>query len=299
MRFKQILAGLFITFLTFSRLNAQELNCRVQINTQQIAGTDKAVYESFSKTVQEYMNTTHFSSLKLENQEKIDCSMTFVFKSTAGNTHTCDFQIQSSRPVYGSNYVTTLLSFKEELTFDYQENQAITFNETTVNDNLTATLNFWAYLILGLDFDSFSKLGGSPFFQRAQDIVTQAQGNMGDLWKTQTDRNHWGWSNVLNNENQPEMRILSYEYHRNGLDAMYQNPQQGRTVITESLNKLKTAKQAKSRSPLISNFIDCKSEELCNLYSKAEEQEKQAVYNLMISVYPAAVSRLQGIKTQK
>lgn len=278
---------------------AQELNCKVQINTEQISGTDKAVYESLKTVVQEYMNTTRFSNAQLSNTEKIECSILFIFKTRDANTHSCDFQIQSSRPVYGTNYSTSLLNFREQLTFDFQENQTLTFNETTISDNLTATLDFWAYIILGLDFDSFSKLGGSPFFQRAQDITSMAQGAMGESWKAQVDKNHWGWVNVLSNENQPEMRQLSYQYHRMGLDIMYEKPEEGRAKIYASLENLKPAKQFKPGSPLLSNFLDTKADEIINIYSKANVQEKQGVYDLLSNIYPASSNRLQGIKTKK
>lgn len=301
MNFRNLLFLLLATFLWSKGLlvHAQELNCKVQINTEQISGTDKAVYENLKSVVQEYLNTTKFSNVQLSNFEKVDCSILFVFKSREANTHTCDFQIQSSRPVYGTNYTTSLLNFREQLTFDFQESQTLTFNETSITDNLTATLDFWAYIILGLDFDSFSKLGGSPFFQRAQDIVSMAQGSMGDSWKAQTDKNHWGWANVLSNENQPEMRLLSYQYHRLGLDVMYEKPEEGRAKIFASLENLKAAKQFKPGSPSLSNFIETKADELINIYSKANMQEKQTLYDLLSSIYPASSNRLQGIKTKK
>lgn len=292
---------LLSTVLLFGGLSvyAQELNCKVQINIEQISGTDKAVYENLKSTVQEYMNTTRFSIIQLSNTEKIDCSILFIFKSRDANTHTCDFQIQSSRPVYGTNYTTSLLNFRETLVFDFQENQTLTFNETIISDNLTATLDFWAFIILGLDFDSFSKLGGSPFFQRAQEITSMAQGAMGESWKAQVDKNHWGWANVLSNENQPEMRLLSYQYHRLGLDVMYEKPEEGRAKIYAAMENLKPAKQFKPGSPLLSNFIETKTDELINIYSKANAQEKQGTYDLLNSIYPASSNRLQGIKTKK
>lgn len=301
MIFRNLLCLLLTTafFVGGNVVHAQELNCKIQINTEQISGTDKAVYENLKSVVQEYMNTTKFSNAQLSNVEKIDCSILFVFKSRDANNHTCDFQIQSSRPVYGTNYTTSLLNFREQLTFEFQESQTLTFNETTITDNLTATLDFWAYIILGLDFDSFSKLGGSPFFQRAQDIVSLAQGSMGDSWKAQVDKNHWGWANVLSNENQPEMRLLSYQYHRLGLDVMYEKPEEGRAKIFAAMEQLKPAKQFKPGSPLLSNFIETKADELINIYSKANTQEKQAAYDLLSSIYPASTNRLQGIKTKK
>lgn len=280
-------------------LNAQELNCKVQINTEQISGTDKSVYESLKNVVQEFMNSQQWSNLQLKNQEKIECTLLFIMKSRDGSNHTCDLQIQSSRPVYGSTYTTTILNTREELTFEFQENQNLTYNETSIDNNLTATLAFWSYVILGLDFDSFSKLGGTPFFQKAQEITLIAQGSLGDNWKAQEDKNHWGWTNVLTDENQPAMRILSYTYHRLGLDVMSENPEEGRLQITSALSGLNTAKQAKPRSPLLSNFVETKADELINICSKASVQEKQSVFDLLTEVYPASVNRFQGIKTKK
>ncbi|MDP4278855.1 MAG: DUF4835 family protein, partial [Bacteroidota bacterium] len=245
--------GIWLT-MTFL-LPAQELKCRVQINTQQISGTDKSVYDNFKTTVETFMNTQQWSSLQLSNVEKIDCSLMFIFKKTEGTSHTCDLQIQSSRPVYGTTLTTSLLNIQEEITFDYQENQVLTFNETNIDNNLTATLAFWSYIILGLDFDSFSKLGGTPFFQKAQEVVGLSQGSLGELWKAQQDKNHWGWANALSDDNQTVLRNLSYTYHRLALDDMYENADKGRAQITQALAALKTAKQNKPRSPLLTNFI--------------------------------------------
>lgn len=278
---------------------AQELNSKVQVNSEKMAGTDKGVYENLRTVVQEFMNTQRWSKLQLKNQEKMDCSLLFIMNKREGNTFTCDLQIQSSRPVYGSTYTTSLLNMREELTFDFQENQTLTFNETSINDNLVATLAFWSYVILGLDFDSFSKLGGTPFFQKAQEITSIAQGSLGDNWKAQEDRNHWGWIGALTDENQPALRVLWYNYHRLGLDVMYENVEEGRTQITTALSTLKAYKQVKPRSPLLTNLFDTKAEEWINIYSKANPQEKQSVFELLSDIYPASTNRLQKIKTQQ
>jgi len=280
-------------------MDAQEFNCRVQVNTQQITGSDKTIYERFRTTVESFMNTQAWSNLQLSKNERLDCTLLFLFKTRNSNTFTCDFQVQLQRPVYGSTLMTSLLNMRENLTFDYQENQTLTFNPTNIDGNLIATLSFWSYIMLGLDFDSFSKLGGTPFFQRAQDIVGLAQGSYGELWKAQEDKNHWGWVNALTSENQQPMRLLSYTYHRLGLDVMHQEPEQGRTAITQALNQLKPVRQAKSGSPLLANFIETKADELINIYSKAEMEEKQQVYTLLNEVFPASSNRLQGIKSNR
>lgn len=290
---------LVATMFCIPGLKAQELNCKVQINSQQIAGTDKAVYENLKEVIMEFMNTQRWSNMELKNLEKIDCSITFIMKTREGNTHTCDLQIQSSRPVFGSSYSTTLLNMREDFTFEFQENQTLNFNSTSMDNNLTATLAFWSYVILGLDFDSFSQKGGEPFFQKAQDITSLAQGTLGENWSAQEDKNHWGWIRSLTSPNQSSMRILSYNYHRLGLDVMYEKAEEGRNQILSSLQGLPLAKQADSRSPLLTNFLDTKADELINIFTKASVQDKESAFKLLTEVYPAAVTRLDGIKTKK
>jgi hypothetical protein len=277
----------------------QEFKCRVQINTQQIPGTDKVVYERFRNVVQEYMNNTNFSSLELTDTEKLDCNMMFIFKKREGENLTCDLQIQSSRPVYGSNYTTTLLNFREELSFAFSDNQTLTYQPDRVEDNLTATLDFWAFVMLGLDSDSFSKLGGTSYFQHAQDIVQLAQGKLGDNWKGQVDRNHWGWINSLTNTNQNELRLVTYQYHRLGLDSMHLNTERGRAQILNAINSLSKARKARPNSPLISNFIETKCDEMINILSTASSKEKQEAYDLLSFLYPSYSNRLQSINNSR
>ncbi len=296
---KRLLISFTLLCVFSCSLSAQEFNCRVQINTQQASGTDKAVYDRFKSSVESFMNTQAWTNLQLSKNERLDCSLMFIFKSRKDDTFTCDFQIQLQRPVYNSSLMTSLLSMREELTFDYLENQSLTFNPTNINDNLIATLSFWSYVMLGLDFDSFSKLAGTPFYQKAQEIAGLAQGSLGELWKAQEDKNHWGWINALTSENQQQMRLLSYTYHRNGLDMMHKDVEGGRTAITQTLNVLKAVRQAKSGSVLLTNFIETKADELVNIYSKAEMEEKQQVFNLLNEVFPASGNRLQGIKANR
>lgn len=278
-------------------LLAQELNCKIQINTDQIGGTDKAVYEGFKNVLSEWMNNRQWTNLSLGRNEKIECSFLFIFQKTEGNTHEVEMQVQSTRPVYGSNYTTALINARQGLKFDYQEGEILDFNPNTVDNNLTATMAFWAYIILGMDFDSFSPLGGTAFIQRAKDIVTLAQGFLGDTWKAhEDDRNCWAWSDALTDESQKSIRLLSYQYHRLGLDVMQQDPAAGRAVITESFKCLEEIKRSKPQSPLLSNLADSKLDELVQLYTKAEQTEKQKVYDMLVFIYPAQSSRLEDIK---
>ncbi len=278
-------------------LQAQELNCRIQINTDQIGGTDKAVYESFRNAVTEFLNTRHWTNLNIGRNEKIDCSFLFIFQETKDYTHTVEMQVQSRRPVFNSTYTTSLLNVRQSLEFDYQENQTLEYNANQVGDNLTATLVFWTYLILGMDFDSFSPMGGEVFFQQAQNIVSQAQGVLGDNWKAHSDdRNCWAWADALGDERQKAMRTFNYRYHRLGLDLMYDKSEEGRQAITESFDLLKEVRQDRPQSPLLSNLADTKMDEWIQLYSKADAKEKQSVYDRLVSLWPGQSNRLDAIK---
>ena len=287
-----LLINCFVTSLF-----AQELNCTVQVNTQQISGTDKMVYDRFQNAVEAYMNSTKFSDIAYNDQEKINCSLLFVFKKREGNKHSCEMQIKSSRPIYGSSYTTSLLSFKENCTFEFEERKTLTFQQNTVDDELTATLNFWAYVMLGLDFDSFELYAGDLYFQKAKDLVQMAQ-SFGDNWKSQQDKNHWGWTNALTNENQKPMRTLSYKYHREGLDSMHLKVDLGRIKIMQSIQLIGAVKRNQPNSPLLSNFIETKVDELTKIYAAASEEEANQVMVLLQGLFPSYSNKLQSIKTR-
>jgi hypothetical protein len=291
---------LFLFFLSGRGLAlAQELNCRVQVNSDQIGGTDKAVYESLRNAVTAFMNERQWSNAPIAQNEKIDCNLLFIIQSSENNVHKSELQIQSRRPVFGSSYTTSLLNIRQSLEFEYLENQQLEFNETNLQSNLTATLAFWTYIVLCMDFDSFAPYGGERFLTKASDIVSQAQGFLGDNWKAnEDDKNCWGWTNALNDENQKPMRLLNYNYHRQGMDLLHQDAAAARKKITDSFKVLEEVKRLNPSSPLLSNLADSKIEEWIQLYSKAESKEKQEVFDLLSFIYPGQSNRLQAIKNQ-
>lgn len=278
-------------------LKAQELNCRVQINTDQIGGTDKAVYESFKNNLTEFLNTQHWTELTFGRQEKIDCGFMFIFQKTEDNVHTVELQIQSRRPVFNASYVSPILNLRQSLEFEYQEGQTLEYNPNNISDNLTATIVFWVYFIMGMDFDTFSPKGGEFFFQQAQHIVTQAQGSLGDNWKAHADDNNcWSWMDAITNETQQVYRQLAYQYHRLGLDMMYDNMEEARANVGKALTLLETIKNNDARSPLLSNFSDAKLDEVIQIYSKAPQKEKDSIYDLLVQLYPGQSGRIEAIK---
>ncbi|MBQ1268312.1 MAG: DUF4835 family protein, partial [Muribaculaceae bacterium] len=221
-----------------------------------------------------------------------------TIKEYDGEKFTGDIQVQLSRPVYNSNYTTTLLNFKDtKVEFTYQENEPLIFNENAMESNLTAILNFYAYMFLALDFDSFSPNGGQPYYDKAASIVQMAQSSGEVGWKAFEDtKNRSAVLSAYTDGNTKGIRTLIYNYHRKGLDEMATSPDKGRAAITESLNEIKKIYDVAPMSVALSMFKDAKLDELVNIYSKAGSTEKDQVYELLKPIYPTESSRLNQIK---
>lgn len=277
---------------------AQELNCQVEVNAQKIEGSSKSVFQTLQEAMTEYMNETRFSNATFSNNEKIDCRLYLTVSEYTDDRITGDLQVQLSRPVYNSTYTTTLFNFKDSrISFEYREGEPLVFNNTTIDNNLTAILNYYAYLFLGLDFDSFSPKGGEPYFERAASVVQAAQ-SLGEIgWKAFEDPKNR--SGVLSSFTQPSTaawRQMIYDYHRKGLDEMVTSPDKGRASITQSLSAIEAIYQADPMSAALSIFRDSKLDELVNVYSKAPQTEREMVYKLLQPIYPAENERLNKIR---
>ena len=278
--------------------HSQELNCTVEINSSQIEGTDKSVFTTLQESITEYFNTTKWTNAQFSANEKIECRFFMTIKEYDGEKFTGDIQVQLSRPVYNSNYTTTLLNFKDtKVEITYQENEPLIFNENAMESNLTAILNFYAYMFLALDFDSFSPNGGQPYYDKAASIVQMAQSSGEVGWKAFEDtKNRSAVLSAYTDGNTKGIRTLIYNYHRKGLDEMATSPDKGRAAITESLNEIKKIYDVAPMSVALSMFKDAKLDELVNIYSKAGSTEKDQVYELLKPIYPTESSRLNQIK---
>lgn len=287
-----------LALLTATVAKAEELNCTVEVNSQQIANTSKEVFNTLQGAIADYMNTTQWSNAQFSANEKIECKLFFTIKTYENDVMSGDLQIQSIRPVYNSSYTTTLINFKDtKIEFTYRENEPLIRTENTFESNLTAILDFYAYLILAVDFDSFSPKGGEQFYEKADAVVQLAQSAGESGWKAFEDSKNR--SAVLTAFTQPStsaIRDLLYQYHRNGLDEMSVSPDKGRAQITESLNYLKKVYDAQPMSVALSMFRDAKLDELVNVYSKAPQTERENVYELLYPIYPTDNDRLTKIK---
>lgn len=291
---------LFVVALltNMSQTYAQELRCNVEVNTQQIEGTNKSVFESLQEALNTYMNETKFTNATFAPNEKIECRLFLTVAEYNDDRIKGDLQVQLSRPVYNSTYTTTLFNFRDaKVEFDYREGDPLVFNENNEENNLTAILDYYAYLLLGLDFDSFSPNGGQPYFDKAASIVQQMQSSGEVGWRTFEDtKNRAAVLSSFTDANTSGMRKLLYNYHRKGLDEMVTSPDKGRAVITESLEELKGVYSNAPMSVALSIFRDSKLDELVNVYSKAPQTERQSVYDLLQPIYPTESNRLEKIR---
>jgi hypothetical protein len=279
------------------RPDAQELNCTVEIDVSSLS-SNQQVFETLREAVNEYMNNTKFTTAQFSPNEKIECRLFLTVKEYTDDVVKGDLQIQSTRPVYNSSYTTTLINFKDnKIEFAYRENEPLVFSETTMESNLTAILNYYAYLILAIDFDSFSPRGGQPYFDRLATIVQLAQSSGETGWKAFEDnRNRSAVLSAFTDPNTEGMRDMIYQYHRRGLDEMSMSPDKGRATITQALETLRKVAQTAPMSVALPMWRDAKLDELINVYSKGSQSERDQVYDLLMQLYPTEQIRLNDIK---
>lgn len=294
---------LTLTFALIASLvaavHSQELNCSVEVDHSQVEGSNTSVFETLQQAISDYMNTTKFTNAQFSPGEKIECRLFLTIKEYNDNTMSGDLQIQSTRPIYNSSYNSTVLNFKDtKIDFSYQEHEPLVFSETTMESNLTAILNYYAYLILALDFDSFSKNGGQPYWDRIQSIVQLAQSSGETGWRAYEDnRNRSAVLAAYTDPGTSGLRDILYDYYRKGLDEMSVSPDKGRATITKTLlDNLKKVADSSPMSVGLTMFRDAKIDELVNIYSKGTQDERESVYELLHNLYPTEESRLKDIK---
>lgn len=279
---------------------AQELNARITINSDKVQSTNKQVFKTLQDALNDFVNNKKWTDATFAMNERIDCSMTLIINEmVSDNSFKGEIQVQARRPVYNSSYTTTLLNYRDtELSFDYTEFEPLEYTENTLNSNLIATVVFYIYTILGLDFDSFSPKGGTAFLGQAMQIVSLAQAQpTWTGWKAfENDRNRHALATALTDNTSELFRDMWYNYHRKGLDEMAANPDRGRTTIIGLLPVLEQVKSARPTSPLLQMFADSKLDEVVLIYSKATTPEKQESYKMLSNLYPALTTRMESLK---
>ncbi len=286
----QLLPLLIILGLSPFSLKAQELQAKIVINHSQIQGTDVSVFENLQQTLEQFVNERQWTALQFQKNERIACNFNLTVTKYVRdeNRFECTALIQANRPVYNSAYTTTLYNNKDEnFQFVFAQFDQLNYNDETVDNQLTALFAYYAYLIIGLDLDSFSPLGGTEILQRCMYLVNNAQDLGFPGWKLFEDsRNRFAIINDYLDESMKPFRQMQYDYYRKGLDEMANNAERGRIEISNALeNGLKTAHENKPLSLLPQIWTDYKKDELKNIYKgKGTQKEKEGIYDLMMSI---------------
>ncbi len=281
--------------------HAEELNCKVEINAQKVSNANKEIFNTLQEALNEYMNTTKWTDAQFATNERIECRLFLTISSydDATGKMSGDLQIQAMRPVYNSSYTTTVVNFKDsKIDFTYEENEPLVFNEVEMQNNLTAIFNFWAYMIIALDCETFAPNGGDPYFEKAANVVRLAQSSNETGWKAFEDtKNRSAVLSAYTDKSTSDIRAILYNYHRNGLDMMVTSVDKGRAVITQCLTtELKKVFDAQPMSVCLSMFKDAKLDEIVNIYSQANSTEKENVYEALYALWPTELERLNKIK---
>lgn len=276
----------------------QEFNCKATVIAPTVANQDPRIYKSLETAIMQMMNTRRWTNYNYSPAERLDCNVLI----TVGSQPTidrweCTMQVTYSRPVYGSDYMSPMFTVVDnDISFNWLEGTQIEFSADRYLNNLSSLLGFYAYFMLGVDADSFKAMGGTEFYELAQDVVSNAQSTSETGWKayeSQTNR-YWLIDNQLQAVFRP-LRELLYTYHREGFDQMSKDPVAARKKIAASIEKLRTVHQAKPSSYNLQVFFNAKQQEVVNLFKASDPQEKSKILNTLSLIDPGHIQQYQKI----
>ncbi len=278
-----------------------ELNCKVEVNVSRTETMPSDVARQLQEAVAEYVNTTSFTELRIAPGERIECRMFFDVQSYADDKVSAVLTVQSTRPVYDSSYTTTLLNVRDaEVEFPYSSGQPLVFARDAIDSELTALLDFYVYLILAVDADSFAPEGGTPFYGVASQIVTLARSSGGKGWRAiDSPRNRASLLAALTEPPTAAFRTLLYDYHRRGLAVMPVSPEKGRATIGQTLQRLRDMVSQSPMTPLAALMRDAKLDEFVGLYSKASDDERREAAALLTALWPSESEAMEKIKNPR
>lgn len=291
-----------LLFVFFVSANSQELDCEVNIVSREIQRSNRQLFQTLQQEVREFMNSRNWTKHVYESNEKIQCRLLFnLQKEVKPGEYKGYLQIQSTRPVYNSTYNTTLWNYKDEdLHFEYVEDQPLEFSLTSFNSNLTSILAYYAYVILGMDYDSFSHEGGTEFYQNAETVMKHAQNSGKSGWKARGSSDHknryWLINNILDGDYSP-VRSFVYKYHRMGLDKMADKSNKARSTMVESLKLLQKVSQRKPDPFMhyLKVIFDAKADEFVKVFAEAPRAQQKKVVTILTEVDPSHASKYEKI----
>jgi len=298
---KRLLFSVLLAATFIATARAQELQAKVTINHAQVQGTDVSVFESLQQAMEQFLNEQQFTSLQFQKNERIVCNfnITVTKYDASSNAFTCTALIQANRPVYNSSYTSVLYNNKDaNFDFVFSQFDQLNYNEEQIDNQLTALMAYYAYLLIGLDLDTFSPMGGEDILQRCLNLVNNAQNLEFNGWKAfDNDRNRFALINDYLEGAMKPFRQLQYDYYRSGLDEMANNAERGRTNVTTALENLRKAHEDRPLSMLPQIWTDYKKDELANIYKgKGTQKEKEAVYELLFAINASQNTTWEKIK---
>ena len=291
---------LYFLFLFLSlNVYSQELRCEVVVNSDLVNQTNQQIFSTLQQSIKEFLNYQVWTSQNWNSEEKINCSLILNLTGYSGNNFEGTLQVQSQRTIFDSNYNSPILNLQDiDISFSYQEFQPLFYNSNSYESNLVSILSFYAYLIIGLDADTFKPEGGQIFFSYAQQISNLAQQSKNEGWMSTGDRKnrHWLVDSILSNAFK-EFRITNYEYHRTGLDLMTSDQFKAKNNMANSLIHLNELNKRRPNSILIQLFFDAKSQELVNIFSDGIKVELDTTKELLRKIAPFFNNKWKEIKS--
>lgn len=298
---KQLFIGL-LSLLSVQLVTAQELNVDIKILTPGVQDTDPKVFETLEKDIQDFMNNQNWAEDEFQTEERINVNIQITISKELSQTRfEGEMAIQASRPIYNSSYESVTLSHRDpNIKFDYEQFQPLQYTENAFEDNISSILSYYAYLILGFDYDTFEEFGGTAYFEKAEEILnvvpSGAAATFGGWRSLDGNRNrYWITENILNPRIRPYRQAM-YNYHRHGLDLMANDPVAGRAIITEAIESLKDVNRSYPNSMIMQMFANTKRDEIIEIYKPARIEEKNKIVNTMSKVDAAQASKYNDIR---
>lgn len=284
----------------------QEIKWNFMMNTSQVQGTNTSVFDALERDLKEFLNNHVWTDMKYKEQERIDANMSLVVKSYADGLMACEMQVSATRPVYGTSYTTTILNVRDQsVNFHYQEFEKLEVDGSSWDNNLMAIVAYYCYMVIGCDLDSYSEKGGQSMFDAANQIVAVCQAksdeNESAGWKAfeKGGRNRYALAGNMVDARYESVRKFFYAYHRLALDNMSKNVTNGRAMIAEGIAAMRKLNRDYPGSAIIATFLDCKNDELINLFKKGTDTEKTDMVDALSAMNPTLTNRYEEIKGEK
>ena len=292
----------YLILISSFNVNSQEILCNVRVNSSQVQISDRKIFQSMQTAIYEFINNTKWTNANISSEERIECSILINISNKISNDeYEGSMQIQSTRPIYGTSYKSTLFNFMDNnIRFKFLEYQSLEFSETSHLSNLTSIIAFYVNIILGLDFATFSEEGGNEYFNTAQKIVNNAQNARESGWKAfESDKNRYWIAHDLLDNRYNKYHMCLYRYHRIGLDKLAEEPEGARYEITESIESLRSIYRENPSALLLKLFFDAKADEITKIYSESFPNEKARIIKTLTEIDPSNSTKYQTIAQEE